>query len=294
MNQDTLIKLALGSMFAIGGYSVFKSTGEDPTPKVNQAPHKYDVHVQQYNGNGQLDLKAVGSLLGKAKNTEEFEKLLNSKETGVNNLDLNGDGKVDYIKVEEFHEGDVRGLNLTTEPKAGEVKELATIKIQKKEGSPEQAIVETRGNPEYYGPGAYYHSPWTSIGTGLFLGYLFGGGHRPWVSPYSYGRYPSGYVPYQSMPAQQYQSYTGSRFGQNGFTKSNRGRFDHVTSPFEKRSNERPRLGDRRGSSFQNRSTTRSIRKGGFGKSVQPSPSRTRPRSFRPRSSGRGFGSRRR
>lgn len=285
-SQDTVIKAALGAMFLVAGYSIVSSFGKEDS--LDHKKPQYDVNVQQYSGNDQLDLKAVGSLLAKAKDTEDFEKQLNSKETGINNLDLNGDGKVDYIKVEEFHEGDIRGLNLTSEPKPGVVKEIATIKIEKKENSPEKAVVETRGNPELYGQGAYYHSPWSGIGTGLMLGYLFSGGHRPWSSPYSYGHYPSHYQSYNSIPQHQYRSYSSSRFGNSSFQKSSTGRYNHVKSPFEKK------FGNKTASSFSKKSSSRTIQKGGFGKkTISPKP-RSRTRSFRPRSGRRGgFGRRR-
>ena len=48
-----------------------------------------------------LDLEAVGELFREAENLEAFEKVLNDPEVGINNLDLNGDGYVDYIRVVE-------------------------------------------------------------------------------------------------------------------------------------------------------------------------------------------------
>src|SRR4249920_1984684 len=47
-----------------------------------------------------LDLYAVLDLFQKSKTIEEFEKSLNLEKTGINNLDLNLDKKVDFIKVE--------------------------------------------------------------------------------------------------------------------------------------------------------------------------------------------------
>ena len=42
-----------------------------------------------------LDLKAVATLFGQAKNLEEFEQALNSEDSRISNLDLNADGIVD-------------------------------------------------------------------------------------------------------------------------------------------------------------------------------------------------------
>src|SRR5687767_7267565 len=46
-----------------------------------------------------LDLYAVLDLFQKSKTIEEFEKALNEQKTGINNLDLDLDKKVDFIKV---------------------------------------------------------------------------------------------------------------------------------------------------------------------------------------------------
>jgi hypothetical protein len=44
-----------------------------------------------------LDLYAVLDLFQKSKTIEDFEQSLNLQETGINNLDLDLDGKVDFI-----------------------------------------------------------------------------------------------------------------------------------------------------------------------------------------------------
>ena len=46
-----------------------------------------------------LDLYAVLTLFQKSKTIEDFEKSLNDEKTGINNLDLDLDKKVDFIKV---------------------------------------------------------------------------------------------------------------------------------------------------------------------------------------------------
>src|ERR1051325_6546687 len=48
-----------------------------------------------------LDLLAVGELFKDAKDLEGFEKSLNDPEVGVNNLDLDDNGDVDFIRVVE-------------------------------------------------------------------------------------------------------------------------------------------------------------------------------------------------
>ena len=46
-----------------------------------------------------LDLRMVATLFGQAKDLEEFERILNTPDSAYSNLDLNGDGDVDYLRV---------------------------------------------------------------------------------------------------------------------------------------------------------------------------------------------------
>src|SRR5690349_20620411 len=46
-----------------------------------------------------LDLYAVLSVFQKSKTIEEFEKSINDEKSKINNLDLNLDKKIDFIKV---------------------------------------------------------------------------------------------------------------------------------------------------------------------------------------------------
>ena len=55
-----------------------------------------------------LDLKVVAKLFAEAKNLEEFETMLNNPDSAFCNLDLNGDGEVDYLRVVETGEGNNR------------------------------------------------------------------------------------------------------------------------------------------------------------------------------------------
>src|SRR5688572_28299063 len=53
-----------------------------------------------------LDLYLVLDLFQKSKTIEGFEKALNDTATGINNLDLDLNGKIDFIKVETKKDDD--------------------------------------------------------------------------------------------------------------------------------------------------------------------------------------------
>ncbi|MCP4714404.1 MAG: hypothetical protein GY868_04745 [Deltaproteobacteria bacterium] len=160
-----------------------------------------DVNVQaMVSASEGLDLKAAGELLKKAKDAEQFERLLNEP-GGVNNIDLNEDGQVDYIHVTEYGNEQSKGFSLTVQPAPGETQEVATIDIAK---AGEKADVEIKGNEQVYGRNHYHHysSPLTTF---FLMSYLFRP-HSMFYSPFGYGRYPGGYSPYRPVPAGTYRS----------------------------------------------------------------------------------------
>jgi hypothetical protein len=229
----------------------------------------YDVQVQNVvTANEGLDLKAVGGLVKKAKDAETFEKLLNSSSEGVNNLDLNEDGKVDYISVTEYGNDKVRGFSLTTEPAPGEVQEVATIEIEKLSG--DQAQMEVRGNEQIYGRNHYYHSSF-GLTDFLIMSWLFSS--RPFYSsPWGYGSYPGYYSPYTTRPYNDYRSTMNNRTRSSSLTRSStRNISSTVTSPNRgkaastiKAPLKNPTSSQK---SFQARNPSKQIRSGGFGRS---------------------------
>ena len=80
-----------------------------------------------------LDLFAVLDLFQKSPTIEDFEKSLNLEETGINNLDLDLDGKVDFIKVVTEQDGDDFTFILQVDVSEKEVQDVAVILISKDE-----------------------------------------------------------------------------------------------------------------------------------------------------------------
>ncbi|MEO5712891.1 MAG: hypothetical protein ABIT37_05325 [Luteolibacter sp.] len=166
-----------------------------------QQPQSTDVILKEYSKG--LDLNAITALAKKARDAEDFERLLNSQSEAVNNIDLNDDNKVDYIEVTEYGSGDKRGFSLTDEIAPGKIQEIATIEFQRENNA---AVVQTTGNPSLYGPATYHHSSF-GLTDALLVGWLFS--NRPtYSSPYGYGNYPPSYG--GGWNRQDTDSYTGS------------------------------------------------------------------------------------
>ena len=78
-----------------------------------------------------LDLYAVLTLFQKSKTIEAFEKSLNDEKTGINNLDLNLDKKVDFIKVVTKKDGDAFTFILQVDVTKTETQDVALILVNK-------------------------------------------------------------------------------------------------------------------------------------------------------------------
>ena len=78
-----------------------------------------------------LDLYAVLTLFQKSKTIEAFEKSLNDEKTGINNLDLNLDKKVDFIKVTTKKDGDAYSFILQVDVAKTETQDVAVILVSK-------------------------------------------------------------------------------------------------------------------------------------------------------------------
>ncbi len=96
-----------------------------------------------------LDLYGVLDLFKKSENPEEFEKALNSSDSKLNNLDLNGDGETDYIRVIDRTEKDAHALVLQIPVNEDEAQDVAVIEIEKKDDG--TAHVQIVGDEELYG-----------------------------------------------------------------------------------------------------------------------------------------------
>jgi uncharacterized membrane protein YgcG len=154
-----------------------------------------------------LDLQAVGALLEKADNAEEFEYLLNS-EDGVNNLDLNGDGYVDYISVREYddRDDDQRGFSLFSMFGPNEIQEIVTILFNRQGSNYPGSRVLLTGNEQLYGDNNYYETNWLDRALPI-VSWLFNKDRNDvYQSPYYYENYPDYYEAYPVVETPVYRT----------------------------------------------------------------------------------------
>ena len=227
---------------------------------------EYVTTVVQSAADG-LDLKAVTDLATKSNSAEAFEKSLNTPNNKINNLDLNEDDKVDYIKVTEIVEGDQRAFSLTTEVTKGEEQELCTIQFEK-DPDGKSANVQTHGNSQIYGNNHYYHHR-TGIGEILLWSYLWNS-HSPYYSRWGWNRYPSHY---SAHSPRSYSNYRGIHKNADYSKNVRQNSYSSISKPVKspnfgksassiKAPLKKPSTSQR---SFQTRNPSKTVRRSGFG-----------------------------
>ncbi len=96
-----------------------------------------------------FSLAGALDMFHKANNTEEFEKLINNPDNNVNNLDLNEDGEVDYIRVIDKQENDTHAIILQDVVSETENQDVAVIELEKTGDN--NAVVQIIGDEDIYG-----------------------------------------------------------------------------------------------------------------------------------------------
>ena len=96
-----------------------------------------------------LDLYAVLDLFQKSKTIEDFEKSLNGEKTGINNLDLDGDGNIDFLKVVTEKDGDDFLFILQDPISEKETQDVAVIYVSKDAAG--KVTMQAIGDEDLYG-----------------------------------------------------------------------------------------------------------------------------------------------
>jgi hypothetical protein len=212
-----------------------------------------------------LDLYAVLDLFQKSKTIEEFEKSLNLEKTGINNLDLDLDKKVDFIKVVTKSEGDDFSFILQVAVSKTETQDVAVILVTKDENKKiamqivgdedlygKNYIVELKesktpavtANPGYTGPDTVVVSAPAKttvvvVESAPIVQYVYSPAYVPYYPPYHYGYYPPYFAAFSVMAMGIYigsHSYYHGGYGYHGNTT-----VIHNTNNFNNYNNSRNR-----------------------------------------------------
>ena len=96
-----------------------------------------------------FSLQGALQLFQQSSSIEDFEKALNLESNHVNNLDLNGDGETDYVRVIDQSEKDVHAFVLQVPVSGSENQDIAVIELEKTGDT--TAVVQIIGDEDIYG-----------------------------------------------------------------------------------------------------------------------------------------------
>lgn len=196
----------------------------------NQPPQQNNVTIQS-NTTAGFDVNKLANLVKTSTDPQVLEKAINDPANQINNLDLDKDGNIDYLKVNEPGKNQ---LDVIDDVSKDQSVTVASIKVNPTDNN--NADLNIQGNPQYVGDNYYYHSHFT-FGDFLLMSYLMRP-HMYYVPMYHYGYYPSYYS----------RTRVSTVYHTSAPTSANRS--------FSRSSSQR---------SFGTRNTSSRVRSGGFG-----------------------------
>src|SRR5690242_13438183 len=118
-------------------------------PAFSQSKDKVDTTNKLGLAGDGLDLYAVLDLFTKSKTIESFEKSLNDEKEKINNLDLDLDKKVDFIKVVTEKDRDSYRFILRVDVSKTETQDVAVIYLDRDKNK--KISLQIVGDEELYG-----------------------------------------------------------------------------------------------------------------------------------------------
>lgn len=205
-----------------------------------------------------LNLYAVMKLFQESETLEGFEKKLNDEETEINNLDLDGDDNIDYIRVSDQVEGSIHNISLKIAVSETEDQDVAVIFVEKKDNG--EVWIQLVGDEDLYGkdyiieptalsdtdtrsetpnPGysgsrderraVYATSNNTSvISSWPVVQFIFVPNYVIWHSPWRWHYYPSYWRPWRPR---YWHYYYGYHYHWRNYYKGHFRRWDHYRNP---------------------------------------------------------------
>jgi len=185
-----------------------------------------------------LNLYAVLNLFQESETLELFEKNLNAEDAKINNLDLNNDDKIDYIKVLDNVEGDNHLIVLQVAISNNENQDVAVFSVNKDEKK--EIHIQLIGDEELYGknyiiepntsetaaqsgtPNPGYSTNTTNaegttvvvektvivqVQTWPVITYMYAPTYVIWYSPWYWGYYPPYWNPWRPYYWHYYYGY---------------------------------------------------------------------------------------
>ncbi len=200
-----------------------------------------------------LNLYAVLDVFQKSKTLEDFESAINNEANTINNLDLNNDGKIDYIRVNSEKEDNSNLIILQVLIDGKENQDVAVIEVSRNKSG--KIAIQVIGDEQLYGkdyivepnnkkisgtPNPGYSGEETTIinnttnnyNTAIndrnflevsiwpLVQFIFSPVYVVYRSPYNWGHYPSYWRPWTPMYYHNYWSFNGHYYSNKHYHRT--------------------------------------------------------------------------
>jgi hypothetical protein len=157
-----------------------------------------------------LNLFGVLNIFQGSQTLEQFERNINNQDTRINNLDLNNDGRTDYINVIDRTNGYSHAIVLRVNVNELETQDIAVIEVERDlNGNVQVQIV---GDEELYGENYIVEpsnesSNYVPILNWSIINHIYNPYYTVYVSPYRWGYYPGYWSPWSPVYYDAYYGY---------------------------------------------------------------------------------------
>jgi hypothetical protein len=169
-----------------------------------------------------LNLYAVMQLFQNSKTLEDFERELNDQNSNINNLDLNYDNLVDYIKVIDNVDGSIHNIVLQVSVGPRDNQDIAVFTVVRFNNG--QVQIQLTGDEALYGNnyiiepisdetpnpgynGNYVRTTPSQIAYWPVVRYIYLPTYTVWRSRWYWGYYPSYWNPWRTYSWHYYYGY---------------------------------------------------------------------------------------
>jgi hypothetical protein len=166
-----------------------------------------------------FSLEGALELFKKSRSPQEFEQILNSADSKVNNLDLNGDGDIDYIRVIDRNDRNVHAFILQAVISPNEFQDIAVIELEILANG--KATLQIVGDADIYGietiieptqevrvnAGLTTTRTYVNVWTWPTVQYVYDPFYISWESPWGWYNRPYWWRPWRPVTYVVYRPY---------------------------------------------------------------------------------------
>ena len=154
-----------------------------------------------------LDLYAVAEVFKVSENIAKFEEALNAPDSEINNLDLNENGEIDFIRTTEQVKDDTHLIVLQVPLGENDFQDVATIAVERESG--DKYNLQIQGETTIYGENYYVVPANNNFSLWNVVRSIFSPNYRPYISSYNYRVLPNWWKIRHPVAVNLYQTRVG-------------------------------------------------------------------------------------